>query len=399
MGRTGSGVELRPNSIRLFFTFGGERIRETLTVNGKPIEPTPPNIKYANRVAGEIRRRIAQGTFVFADYFPDSKLAKDNEHPATFGALADDWLKTKGTLTEATKDQYGTAARFWKKLIGTDKLVADIDYKFLAKKIGEYPWSSAKTHNNYMIALRGIFELEYSGPRTLSNPMTGIKNMSVIKTLPDPMTPDERDKILADMKARYDERVYAYFLWAFYTGMRPEEMIALRWSDYDKKHQVIRVQRVRTYKGTERDGTKTNTVRDVDLLPQAVEALNIMRAHTFLKTTGEEGDNSADIFQNPGTGKPWHDERSQRDTYWRPCLKRLGIRWRKAYNTRHTFATVALMAGIPPAYIASQLGHSVKMLLEKYARWIPGADAGSARAMMAAALSNSSPEVPQAKQA
>ena len=29
--------------------------------------------------------------------------------------------------------------------------------------------------------------------------------------------------------------------------------------------------------------------------------------------------------------------------------QRLGIRWRKACNTRHTYATVALMAGVPPA--------------------------------------------------
>ena len=30
-------------------------------------------------------------------------------------------------------------------------------------------------------------------------------------------------------------------------------------------------------------------------------------------------------------------EREQRDSYWRPTLKRQKIRWRTAYNTRHTF--------------------------------------------------------------
>jgi integrase len=81
-------------------------------------------------------------------------------------------------------------------------------------------------------------------------------------------------------------------------------------------------------------------------------------------------------------------ERSQRDHYWKPALKHLGIRWRRAYNTRHTYATVALMAGVPPAYIASQLGNSVKMLLDRYARWIPGGDQGNARALLVAAMTS-----------
>jgi len=35
-----------------------------------------------------------------------------------------------------------------------------------------------------------------------------------------------------------------------------------------------------------------------------------------------------------------------------------GIRYRPAYNTRHTYATVCLMNGLNPVYVASQLGHS-----------------------------------------
>ena len=230
----------------------------------------------------------------------------------------------------------------------------------------------------------------------MANPLAGIENMPVVKKLPDPFLRAERDMILGNIRSHYDLRVYAYFLWMFYTGMRPEEAIALRWSDIDTQHGIARVQRVRTFRGSERDGSKTHTERDVDLLDQALEALAIMRSYTFMLRTDRDGDpdNSADIFQNPITGRPWHDERSQRDTYWRPCLKRLGIRWRRPYNTRHTYATELLMAQVPAAYIASQLGHSVKMLLERYARWMPGNDNGSAREMAAAAM-NSSPQVPR----
>ena len=221
--------------------------------------------------------------------------------------------------------------------------------------------------------------------------MNGIGNMKVVKKLPDPLTIEERDRILSDLAEHYDERVVAYFTFAFYTGMRPEEMIALRWSDVDYESGIVRVQRVRTFRGSERDGSKTHTVRDVDLMPPAMEALEVMKPYTFMLTSErpEDPDTAADIFQNPVTLKPWHDERSQRDHYWKPSLKRLGIRWRRAYNCRHTYATVALMAGVAPGYVAAQLGHSTKMLHEKYARWIPGNDGGTARAMLMAAMAKS----------
>jgi integrase len=389
MGRAGSGVEARTSSIRVQFVLDGETVRERVMVNGKALPPTPANMKYATRLVADIKKAIALGTFSYADFFPDSPRAKDKgDNPTTFGPLADLWLESQGRLADASQDQYGTAVRFWKKLLGADRPLEQLTHQFLVAKIGGYPWSSAKTHNNYLIALRGILGLEYRGAKALANPLAGISNMKVVRKLPDPLTIAEREQILADMAERYDERVYAYFLWQFFTGMRPEEAIALRWSDLDANRGMVRVQRVRTFKGAERDGSKTHTERDVDLVPQALQALAIMKKYTFMQKVEREGDDdtAADIFMNPVTGRPWHDERSQRDTYWRPAMKRLGIRWRRPYNTRHTFATVALMASVPPAYISSQLGNSVKMLLEVYARWIPANDQGSARAMLAAAM-------------
>lgn len=397
MGRTGSGVEVRPNSIRLTFVYEKEECRETLRTGEKPLAPTPANIKYANRLATDIKHRIAIGTFNYADFFPDSPRAKIAA-PNTFGPLADLWLKSKGQMAAATLDQYNTAVRLWKELLGENTPVPKLTFQVISSTIGGHPWPSAKAHNNYLIPLRGIMEFEYSGPRSGENPMIGIKNLKVVKKLPDPLTAHERDLILADIKERYDERVYAYFLFAFYTGMRPEEIIALRWSDIDFQKCVARIQRVRTFKGSERDGSKTHAEREVDLVPQAMDSLAIMQSYTYLKRTadGEE----ADIFENPITLRGWHDERSQRDHYWQPSLKRLGIRMRRAYATRHTYCTVALMGGVKPAYIAAQAGHSVKILLEKYARWIPEGDGGREKLMLAAVMGggnmlNSSPKPPQ----
>ena len=43
---------------------------------------------------------------------------------------------------------------------------------------------------------------------------------------------------------------------------------------------------------------------------------------------------------------------------------------RREYNCRHSYATMCLMAGMNPAFIANQLGHSVQMLLSTYAKWL-----------------------------
>jgi integrase len=47
--------------------------------------------------------------------------------------------------------------------------------------------------------------------------------------------------------------------------------------------------------------------------------------------------------------------------------------YRPPYNTRHTYATMMLMAGMTPAFCAGQMGHSVEIFLTTYAKWIPGA--------------------------
>ena len=175
---------------------------------------------------------------------------------------------------------------------------------------------------------------------------------------------------------------------------------AVQWGDIDWEAGIVRVQRVRTFRGSERDDTKTHSERDVDLTPPALAALKAMKKWTYAKTVrnGTGAISPADVFENPNTGAAWHDERSQRDTYWKPCLRRLKIRTRRAYATRHTYCTTALMAGVKPAYVAAQAGHSVRVLLDVYFRWIPGADGGSERQKLSAEHSktaNTSPEFPR----
>ncbi len=57
---------------------------------------------------------------------------------------------------------------------------------------------------------------------------------------------------------------------------------------------------------------------------------------------------------------------------WHPILRFLGLKSRRAYQTRHTAATLWLSAGENPEWIARQLGHSTtEMLFRVYSRYIP----------------------------
>ncbi len=198
------------------------------------------------------------------------------------------------------------------------------------------------------------------------------------KQPPDPLTAEEVDQVLAHMD-KYNPQIVNAFEFALFTGMRPSELISLQWGDIDFQAGLARVQRARTF-GEEHE-TKTFSVRDVELNSRAIDALRRQKQHTFLK--------GKYIFENPVTGLRYSEERPLRENYWNPTLKALGIRERVFYQTRHTYATMALMSGNNPMWVSKQLGHTnMTMLLTVYGKWINGADKASERNKIASLFTN-----------
>lgn len=370
-----TGVEIRDKSIRVGFAWNGEWVRETLK-----IKPSPANIKYAERMVAEVRKAIADGTFVYHEHFPDGKRVPKAGGLMTFGEACDTWLQTKGQLATKTKTQYANALKVWEKMFGRVTPIKDLTHAKLASKIGSYPWASARLVNNYLICLRGVFKLAGRDVK-LDNPMEGIINSKRQVNPPDPLSMQEMEAVLKWLEENKDVTVWAYYEFAFMTGMRPEELIALKWTDIDSASATISVRRARS--AGEIKPLKTYNAREVDLVQRAVAALG------FMKTiTGKSEDGF--IFRNPVTGRPWHDERSQRDHYWKPALEATGTRYRRSYNARHTYATNNLSAGVNPTYVARQMGHAnARMLFQVYAKWIDGADRGREKAKMEAMLKQS----------
>jgi integrase len=378
-GRKGSGVQLRANDIRIRFTWNGTRYEIPLAW-----KPSTSNAKAAQKLAADVKDAIRLGVFTFEKFFPDSEHAKKPEPvDQSFATYARLWQESRGNLSEAVRDKDRLAVEFWKKIIGelTNAGLDAVVPSELKAKIGKLPGGN-KHQNNLMAPLRGIFDLWVADdPRSRVSPMLGVKNGKVQKSKPDPFDLDEVELIIADMAEHYDPRVAAYYEFAFFSGLRPEEQIALEWPKIDGRKRVGRVD-VAKHRGVLK-GTKNYEVRDVEFNDRAWAALERMRSWTALK---RDDDGRSFIFENPRTNAPWASEADQRDLYWTPTLQRLRLRHRFAYQTRSTCATMMLMADMNPKYCADQLGHSVVVFMTKYATWINGKANDAERAKFNKAL-------------
>ena len=363
-GRQGTGVQTRTSDYRVRFTWNG--VRYEIPIDLKPSVPTT---KHLERLMVDVRRAIAQGDFSFERFFPASDQAKAARisPPAikqeTFGDRADTWKRTRGAPLSKWQQKKDTLyVKFWKEKIGADTVMVRILPSELEAIVAEHAWPSAKHRNNLLTSLRGICELWVKDDRrNRVSPAADIVNGKVQKAGPDPFDMSEAELIINAMQERYGVAIAAYYEFAFFSGLRPEEQIALQWPKIDGRHHQVRVDVARTAR--EEKPIKNYELRDVDLNQRAWAALERMRPLTQLKPHGH-------VFENPRTGKPWASEADQRDLYWTPTLAKLRLRHRRAYQTRATCATMYLMMGKEPGWIAQQLGHSERVFWEAYAKTI-----------------------------
>lgn len=357
------GIAEHRGKIQITFYWEGERHRPTIN-----IPYTAANVKYATRLKAEIERSIAFGTYSFDQFiahFPHSRLTKSAPKETTkptFRDISRLWLQSANHLSRGTLIKYNQWLTFWLEHIG-DMPIDEIKFSSLAALANSHNWQ-AKNRNNILIPLRKVMELAFLDGIIENNPTLRIKNAKVQKQPPDPLTAEEVDRVLYHMR-KYPPQIVNAFEFAFFTGMRPSELISLQWGDIDFEVGLARVQRARTFQ--EEHETKTFSVRDVELNSRATSALFRQKSHTFLK--------GKYIFENPVTGLRYSEERPLRENYWHPTLKALGIRERVFYQTRHTYATMSLMCGNNPMWVSKQLGHAnMTMLMTVYSKWINGAD-------------------------
>ena len=349
------GVEVRAKSIRITFTADGKQQRHTLMVNGTPAAPTPANVKWATRLAAEIRDRIRHDTFSLAEYFPAAGVAGSS----TVAGQLDTWLGAQ-RIEASTRVGYETAARFWKAAIG-DKPLRALKHSDVLAALATRPDLSGKTVNNRVSVLRAALDLAVLDKLLPANPVIGLPRAKQQKPPIEPFTAAESARILAGVAKHYPGALANLVEFWFRTGLRTSELFGLRWADVGVGAITVRGARVA---GVEKASTKTNKAREVRLDAIAVAALVRQKEHTYLS--------GALVFVDPFTGRAWANTQAFSRRVWVPLLRRVAVPYRRPYTIRHTRATEMLMAGVRPAFGARQLGHDVKVFLDVYSTWLPG---------------------------
>ena len=365
--RKRSGVRAASEtSIQIDFEYRGIRCRERIR-----IQPTPANLKRAEMHRSAIMDAISRGTFDYAATFPNSPrrflFAEYKGEGVYLEHYLETWIERKKPHLKASSwDGY--------RKIAFNILIPNFGRIFLAdiKRQTIREWcdkqeSGNKNLANILSVLRAALQDALDDELIESNPMYGWKYARKEAPKPiddvDPFTADEQAAILDACREPQHRNLFDF---AFWTGLRTSELVALAWGDIDFRRGIVRVSRAKTQAGDSAEGTKTRRgTRDVKLLAPALDALERQKAYTYLA--------DAEVFVNPLNGKPWEGDRSIRYA-WELALKKTGIRYRRPYQTRHTYASMMLTAGESPIWVAQQMGHSdMQMISRVYGRWIADA--------------------------
>lgn len=184
-------------------------------------------------------------------------------------------------------------------------------------------------------------------------------------------TPTELRTFLAGVK---EHPLAPAFVLAASTGMRRGEVLGLRWSDVDLDQRTVAVRQTVinvAYKVTMSEPKTARGRRTISIDPATAA---VLRAHRESQVTGPSSHVTDDglVFCRED-GAPIHPDLFTQ-TFDR-AVKRLGLRRVRLHDLRHTYATLALRAGVDAKTVSSRLGHStVAFTLDVYTKAVPQLD-------------------------
>jgi integrase len=368
------GVEIRGNSLRVYFRYNGELCREQI-----PGGASLANQEHARRLVEIIEFEIQAGTFDYARHFPDSARVKTN----TLGHYIDLWLDIKRNDMSASGFR-GYLSRVENHIRPRwgEQQADRIDHLDLQHWVQRdlMPTLHNKTVREIVSHLRQIFRLYRTRNKSAHDPTDGIVIKLPDADDPDPFSRDEIRQILETETERAHElNMIEFMLW---TGPRVSEAMALAWEDVDLEAGTVAFRRARVRSQYKVTKTRRST-RRVALLAPALRALRAQAKLTQhlppVEIEYTDRDNRTRrkqkvrfVFLNSASGEPYSTSDTLRNGWWKSHLKKAGVRQRGPNQCRHTFASQMLSSGIsPPEWIADQMGHtSTAMIFKHYAKWI-----------------------------
>ena len=368
MGNKRTGVSIASeSSILLTFTYQEQRCWERVKTRGKP---TSADLNAGKETIKDIKTAIRNGSFDYASTFPDS----EHRHKFALGGstkfkpFLNRWHKEhveESDLQDATKNTNSGIVKRLNENLGKyylSEITPDLIQKFFKKKTNPITGKkiSTKTINNYLSILRPALQNAVNNKLLKESPIENITikgSKSIAKESIEPFSYAEMNTCLSNCSGQ----LHNIFKFHFWTGLRPSELIELKYSDIENGKVFISRKRTADSKGPESLKT-SSSYRSIKLLPDALAAIEDQKQYTFKL--------QQHIFHNPNTNEIWSSPKIYREA-WIRIFKKTDITYRYPYQIRHTFATMMLGAGENLMWVSYSMGHkSTKETLDTYARWI-----------------------------
>lgn len=172
------------------------------------------------------------------------------------------------------------------------------------------------------------------------------------------------------------------FAVALTTAARPSEYLALKWQDINWERGTVSIARTleRVSGGWRFAETKrARSRRVIKLQGWVLELLKDLYAKTKPKPkpAGSSWLGAVELIFTMPSSRPIDSDKMAKQ--FKSILRQAGLPMIRLYDLRHTGATLALAAGVPPKVVSEQLGHaSAAFTLDVYAHLLPHMQAEAA---------------------
>jgi integrase len=302
----------------------------------------------------------------------------------TVGEYMEQWLQTSAreSVRESTYESYrNQVRRYVVPAIGRVKLkrLSAMQIQGMYRAMLDRGLSPRTVQYTHAVLHRALRQAVRWGlvPRNVS------EDVDRPRLRPEEIRPLNRHQArhLLNTAGESGDRFEALYVLALHTGMRPGELLGLKWEDVNFDEGGLQLNRALAGKNLTAPKTKRSR-RRIDLSTASIAALKAHRKRQL-----EERMQKAGLWRDHGlvfpstVGTPLFHRNVVRA--FKDLLKRAGLpQSTRLYDLRHTCATLLLGSNVHPKYVQELLGHaSIALTLDTYSHVLRGMDGGIGGAM------------------
>jgi integrase len=337
----------------------GKRRYINKTIKGKK--------KEAQSYLSETLTRISTGIFV-----EPVKLTLDE--------YLDKWLETvaKRRVSARTFEDYTSLLkRYVRQPLGAIRLsdLRAIDIQAMYQSMQDSGLSARVVRYTHAV-LSSALKQAVKWDMLFRNPADAVEVPRLHRKEMKAMTAEEAGKFLEAVR---DSRMSALFILALTTGMRPQEYLALKWSDLDLNRGTATVRRAIVWSKQKGGGwqfSEPKTSHSRRTIPLPASAVKALIEHR--RRQGEERLRIGSEWQDHGLVFTTHfgtplDIPALAKQWFKPALVKAKLPAFRLYDLRHTHATLLLLNGENPKVASERLGHcTIVLTLDTYSHVLPG---------------------------